>query len=364
MFYREPVGNVLVISPWNYPLQLPMYPLISAIAAGNCVILKPSEMAVNTYELLQELLSSCFASEHVQVVNLAGKESEKLLALPFNHVHFTGSIAVGKIVAQKVAETFTPVTLELGGKCPCIVDENVPLVDTAKRLVWAKFFNCGQSCLAPDYLLVHENIKSALLAEIKKTIVAFYGKNTQTSTDYARIINDKQHARLVGYLQDGEVVFGGEYEQDTRYFAPTLLENCALDSKIMREEIFGPLLPVFSFKENKELTAFIANVFKNPLAMYVFSKSSTMIAYLQQQVACGSCFINDALLHYGVPDLPFGGREMSGIGKGHGKHGFYALTHPKAVMKRAFGFDLRFRFPPYKYMWMLRKILSFFVRGA
>ena len=252
----EPRGCVLIISPWNYPLQLALSPLIAALAAGNCVVLKPSEHAPQTSELLQRMLSSCFPPEHVQVVNGGIETSSALLDLPFDHVFFIGSHTVGKIVMTKAARHLASVTLELGGKSPCIVDRNVPVRDTARRIVWAKFFNSGQTCIAPDYLLVHEEIKDELLTAMRDTMVSFYGDEPQQSESLARIISRQHCERLVAYLSEGKVVHGGQYDLDDNFIAPTLLSDCALDSRIMQEEIFGPLLPIFTFQTNEQLNCY------------------------------------------------------------------------------------------------------------
>lgn len=342
----EPRGCVLIIAPWNYPLQLALSPLITALAAGNCVVLKPSEHAPQTSALLQRMLSACFPPEHVQVVEGGIETSSALLDLPFDHVFFIGSSAVGKIVMEKAARHLTSVTLELGGKSPCIVDRNVPLRDTARRIVWAKFFNSGQSCIAPDYLLVHADIEAELIAALCNTIVTFYSDNPQQSESLARIVSRPHCERLVSYLQDGTIVHGGQYDLDDNFIAPTLLRACKLDSRIMREEIFGPLLPIVTFKDNEQLVAIIARN-KNPLALYLYSRDRQRITYVMQRVAFGSGCINDALIQYGIIGLPFGGKGSSGAGKCHGQHGFATFSHQKSITHRAFGFDQKIRFPPY-----------------
>ncbi len=342
----EPRGCVLIIAPWNYPLQLALSPLITALAAGNCVILKPSEHAPHTAMLLQRMLSDCFPPEHVQVINGGIETSSALLDLPFDHVFFIGSHTVGKIVMEKSARHLASVTLELGGKSPCIVDRDVPLRDTARRIVWAKFFNSGQSCIAPDYLLVHADIKAELIAALCHTIVAFYGDRPQQSASLGRIISRQHCERLVSYLQAGNIVHGGQYDLDDNFIAPTLLSDCQLDSRIMSEEIFGPLLPILTFQDNEQLVAIIEKN-KNPLALYLYSRDQERIAYVTRRIAFGSGCINDALIQYGIMGLPFGGKGRSGFGKCHGKHGFMTFSHQKSITRRAFGFDQQLRFPPY-----------------
>ena len=342
----EPHGCVLIIAPWNYPLQLALSPLIAALAAGNCVVLKPSEHAPQTSALLQRMLSACFPSEHVRVVSGGIETSRALLDLPFDHIFFIGSNTVGKIVMEKAARHLTSVTLELGGKSPCIVDRDVPVRDTARRIVWAKFFNSGQSCIAPDYLLVHADIKDELSAALCNTIVSFYGNNPQQSESLARIVNRQHCERLVSYLQEGKVIHGGQYDLDDNFIAPTLLRDCHLDSRVMREEIFGPVLPIFTFQDNEQLVAIIEKN-KNPLALYLYSRDKKRIAFVMQRIAFGSGCINDALIQYGITGLPFGGKGSSGFGKCHGRHGFETFSHQKSITHRAFGFDLEIRFPPY-----------------
>ena len=352
----EPRGCVLVISPWNYPLQLALSPLITALAAGNCVVLKPSEHAPQTSALLQRMLSACFPPEHVQVINGGIETSSALLDLSFDHIFFIGSNTVAKIVMAKAARHLASVTLELGGKSPCIVDRDVPVRDTARRIVWAKFFNSGQSCIAPDYLLVHTDSKDELLAALCSTIVSFYGDNPQQSESLARIVSRQHCERLVSYLQDGKVIHGGQYDLNDNFIAPTLLCDCKLDSRIMREEIFGPLLPIFTFQDNEQLLAIIEKN-KNPLALYLYSRDKERIAYVMQRIAFGSGCINDALIQYGITGLPFGGKGSSGFGKCHGKHGFAAFSHQKSITHRAFGFDQAIRFPPYSKNLRLLKVM-------
>lgn len=352
----EPRGCVLVIAPWNYPLQLALSPLIAAIAAGNCVVLKPSEHAPQTSVLLQRMLSACFPPEHVQVINGGIETSSALLDLPFDHVFFIGSTTVGKIVMEKAARHLASVTLELGGKSPGIIDRDVPLRDTARRIVWAKFFNSGQSCIAPDYLLVHASIKDELLTALRDTIITFYGDNPQQSKSLARIVSRHHCERLISYLQEGKVIHGGQYDLDDNFIAPTLLSDCQLDSRIMREEIFGPLLPIFTFRDNEQLSAIIEKN-KNPLALYLYSRDKERIAYVMQRIAFGSGCINDALIQYGIAGLPFGGKGSSGFGKCHGRHGFATFSHQKSITHRAFGFDLKIRFPPYSKNLRLLKLM-------
>lgn len=343
----EPLGQVLIIAPWNYPFQLALTPLVAAVAAGNCVMLKPSEVSRSMAELLAELLAECFVAEHVQVINGGIEVGQQLVSLSFDHIFFTGSTVVGRKVAQQAANNLTPVTLELGGKSPCIIDDSVPLTASVRRIVWAKFFNAGQSCIAPDYLLVEEKIKDQLIAEVCQTIVAYYGTEPRDSKSFARIINSEHCRRLVSYLDDGCLVHGGDYNIDTCYLSPTVLVDCHPTSQIMQEEIFGPILPILTFVDLDDLCSLIAKIAENPLAMYLFSRRAETIDLVQTRVTCGSSCINDALIQYGVPDLPFGGKGASGIGRSHGRHAFLTFSHQRAVMRRALAFDLKIRFPPY-----------------
>lgn len=356
--YRyEPRGNTLIVSPWNYPLQLTISPLIAAVAAGNCVILKPSEYTSNTSKVIQEIVAQCFVPEHVAVLCLDAQQSEKLLALPFDYIFFTGSTRVGRIVAQQAAQHLTPITLELGGKSPAIVAADAPLPTVAKRLVWAKYFNCGQSCIAPDYLLVHETIKSEFVAMLKKTIVKFYGKDPQRSDDFSRIIHTQSHQRLVALLASGKIICGGEHDSADRFIAPTLLEGCTLDDEIMQAEIFGPILPIFSYQSREEALAFINKVDATPLAAYIFSRSDEFISYFSERITYGSGCVNDALVQYGVHELPFGGKGLSGMGKSRGKYAYVSFSHQKATTNRTLRFELPLRFPPYKHVGLLKAAL-------
>ncbi|MDE3269760.1 MAG: aldehyde dehydrogenase family protein, partial [Pseudomonadota bacterium] len=358
----EPHGNTLIISPWNYPLQLALSPLVAAVAAGNCVILKPSEYTPHTNKVLQAIIAQCFAPEHVAILCLDAQQSEELLALPFDYIFFTGSTRVGRIVAQKAALNLTPLTLELGGKSPAVVAADAPLPIVAQRLVWAKFFNCGQSCIAPDYLLVHAKVKEAFIALLQQTITAFYGQDPKNSDDYGRIIHPQSHQRLVALLTTGKVICGGEHDVDARFIAPTLMEDCDLNAEIMREEIFGPILPIFVYREREEAMALINKVSATPLAAYVFSQSEEFISYFNAGVAYGSGCINDALIQYGSYRLPFGGKGLSGMGKSRGKHGFVSFSHQKATTRRSLRFELPLRFPPYRHTWMLRMALKLLKR--
>lgn len=343
----EPLGVVLIISPWNYPLQLCLAPLVGAIAAGNCVILKPSEIAPNTSRILADIIQKTFDRAYIAIIEGGIETSQELLAEKFDHILFTGSTNVGKIVMEAAAKTLTPVTLELGGKSPCIVDADAPVETTARRIVWGKFLNAGQSCIAPDYLLVNKSIKSELLAAIAKCIKEFYGDNPLMSQDYARIINQKQFDRLTKLLQDGKIIIGGETNNSDYYISPTVIDEISWNAAIMQEEIFGPILPVFTYTDITEAIALI-NEKPKPLAIYIFSRNQQIQQQILQATASGGVCINDTLSHFVVLDLPFGGIGTSGIGSCHGKASFDTFSHRRSILNKSFLVDIKLRYAPYK----------------
>ncbi|MEL6458014.1 MAG: aldehyde dehydrogenase [Cyanobacteria bacterium J06621_15] len=348
--YPEPLGVVLVLGAWNYPFQLVIAPLIGAIAAGNCVILKPSEIAVNTSNLIAEIFKKYFDKSYLAVIEGGVETSQQLLAEKFDHIFFTGSIAVGKIVMKAAAEQLTPITLELGGKSPCIVDTEIDIKVAAKRITWGKFFNAGQTCLAPDYLLVDKKIKDNLLSEIKKCLQEFYGENPEKSSDYARIINQKQFDRLVNYLKDldnEKIIVGGETTSEELYIAPTLIDNISWNDKVMQSEIFGPILPIIEFTDIAEAIN-IVNSHPKPLALYLFSQNKNLQKQVLQKTSFGGGCINHTLIHYTTPSLPFGGIGNSGIGSYHGKAGFDTFSHYKSIVKKPFFPDIKLLYPPYE----------------
>ncbi len=342
----EPYGTVLLISPWNYPFQLAMIPFIGAIAAGNTAVIKPSESAPHTAQIIEEIISEVFPPEWAIVIQGDMKVGAVLLKTQWDYIFYTGSTAVGKIVAKAAAEFLTPTTLELGGKSPCIVDGTAPIQKTARRIVWGKFLNCGQTCIAPDYVLVQKEYKKALVAAMIQEIEKAFGKNAKNSKDYGRIIHQKHFEKLEKDLDKQKLLFGGEKDKDELYFGPTLVEEPAIDSSLLVDEIFGPILPVLSYTTESDIDSILTKL-KNPLAFYLFSTNRRFINTMIQRYSFGGGVINDAIIHFTNDKLPFGGIGNSGMGAYHGKHSFEVFTHAKPVVKRSFWFDLPQRYAPY-----------------
>ena len=347
--YKEPYGVTLIIGPFNYPFQLVIAPLIGAISAGNTAIIKPSENSRNIALLLEKLINENFPEGYLRVVNpLGGKETVSLLLdKPFDYIFFTGSVRVGKLVMQKAAQHLTPVTLELGGKSPCIVDSDAKLKLAAKRIVWGKFLKAGQTCVAPDYLCVHKSVKDELLKLIINEIRVQFGENVRNSEDYPRIVNKSSLERLSGYLNDGKIYYGGNIDEDNLYMEPTLIIKPDLNSPLMSDEIFGPILPILVYEDLDNVIKFI-NHREKPLALYYFSESKKKIKYVLTSTTSGGVTINDTIIHVANPNLPFGGVGNSGVGKYHGKESFETFTHNKSVMKRGTFIEFNIRFAPYK----------------
>ncbi|MFA7107165.1 MAG: aldehyde dehydrogenase family protein, partial [Candidatus Izemoplasmatales bacterium] len=354
----EPLGVSLIISPWNYPFQLLMAPLAANIAAGNCAFLKPSEISPNTSAILANLIPQYFNPDYIAIIEGGVAETTELLKLKFDHIFYTGSSQVGKIVMAAAAQNLCPVTLELGGKSPCVIDENVPLKQTARKIAWGKFLNAGQTCIAPDYILVHESIKKSFVEVLQTTITEFYGENPQNSSHYARIINQKHWQRLISYLKNAKIIFGGDSSEEHLFIAPTIVENPDLSSPLMMEEIFGPILPIITYTEIEEVAKFI-NDRPKPLAMYVFSKNKKNINYLISRTSSGGMCINDTLSHITSSELPFGGVGESGMGNYHGKAGFDTFSHYKSIMKKSFLLDFSMKYPPYmKLSPLMKKVIK------
>ena len=346
---KEPLGVVLIIAPWNYPFQLLMNPLIGAIAAGNCVVMKPSEFASATEAVMKKITEEIFAKEYILYVEGDGGKvvPEMMNNFSFDHVFYTGSTAVGKIIYQMAAERLVPVTLELGGKSPCVVESDADIKVAARRIVMTKFNNCGQMCVAPDYVLVNESKKDVLINELKKCIQQFFGDQPEDSYNYGKMINEKQFSRVTSYLSQGNIVHGGRTDKAKLFIEPTIMENINLNDAIMQDEIFGPVLPVISFSTKEAALKIIAQ-HKNPLAFYVFTSSSKKEKDWLESVAFGGGCVNNASWHLTNPHLPFGGRGFSGTGAYHGRTSFDTFSHKKSVMKTPTWFDPSIKYPPLK----------------
>lgn len=346
--YKEPYGVALIIGPFNYPFQLILAPLVGAIAAGNCVIIKPSEYSINTSKVLEKILNENFEEEYIKVVcPEGGKEVvSELLTLNFDYIFFTGSVMVGKIVMEAASKKLIPVTLELGGKSPCIIDEDANLELSAKRIVWGKLLNAGQTCVAPDYLFVNKKIKEKFLKLLVKEIKDQYGEDIKKNYEYPRIIRERDIERLSGYLKDGNIYFGGEFNVKEKYMMPTILTDVSVDSKVMTDEIFGPIFPVLEFDDLKNVINFV-NDRDKPLALYYFSESKEKIEYVLNSTTSGGVTINDTVLQAASKYAPFGGVGCSGMGEYHGKASFDTFTHRKTVIKRGTFIEFPLRFAPF-----------------
>ena len=361
MVYREPYGVSLIIGPWNYPFQLTIAPLIAAISAGNCAVLKPSELSPNTSALIASMIAESFDPAYITVVEGGVKETQALLSEKFDYIFFTGGTAVGKIIMEAAAKHLTPVTLELGGKSPVILHKDARLDYSIKRIAWGKFFNAGQTCLATDYLLVHRDIKEVVMKKLRETIIAFYGEDPEKSPDYARIISERHVDRIVELMKGGSIYYGGRVNRKEKYIEPTIIDNVTLKDKIMKEEIFGPLLPVMEYSDINEAIEII-NGMPRPLALYVFTESGQIEKRVLERTLSGGGCVNDTISHVGSTTLPFGGIGDSGIGSYHGKTGFDTFTHERSILKRSTLFDLSLRYPPYGKRLKLVEWLFRFIR--
>lgn len=357
---KEPLGVVLIIGPWNYPLQLLFTPLVGAIAAGNCCVLKASEFAPATAAVMQELIAATFSPEYILCTQGDGATviPGMMNEFRFDHVFYTGSTAVGKIIYKMAAEKLVPVTLELGGKSPCIVESDANIKVAAKRIAMTKYSNAGQMCVAPDYVLVHAAVKDKFIDTLKNTIQQFFGDRAEDSYNYGKIINEKQFDRLVNYLTQGNVLYGGRTDKSKLFIEPTILDEVNMDAAVMQDEIFGPVLPILSFNSKEEALQII-NAHKNPLAFYVFTSSTAKEKDWLGNVAFGGGCVNNASWHLTNHHLPFGGRGFSGTGNYHGKNSFDTFSHKKAVMKTPTWFDPSIKYPPFKgklklFKWVIR----------
>lgn len=344
--HPDPLGVVLIISPWNYPIQLCLAPLIPALAAGNCAVLKPSEVSPASSRVLAKLVPRYLDQDAVAVVEGEVAETAALLEERWDHILFTGGERVGKVVMQAAARHLTPVTLELGGKSPVIVDKTADFAVAAKRILWCKSFNSGQTCIAPDYILVEEAAKEPLLCALKDTIASFFGNDPKSSPDYGRIVSDQHFERVASLLQYGKVLHGGGHDAADRFIELTILDEVPLDSRLMTDEIFGPLLPVRTVKDVDEAIEFI-NQRPKPLALYIFSADKATQADVLHRTSSGGAVVNDCGTHFAVPGLPFGGVGTSGMGAYHGQHGFETFSHLKAVFEKPTFVDPAIRYPPY-----------------
>lgn len=354
----DSLGVVLIIGPWNYPFQLVISPLMGAIAAGNCAIVKPSELAPATSKVVAQLVQDTFDPQYVAVIEGGVETAQTLLEQKFDHIFFTGGTRVGQVVMEAAAKQLTPVTLELGGKSPCIVDRDIDLTTTAKRIIWGKFVNAGQTCIAPDYLLVQEDIKPALLKALQQTLQEFFGDNPMQSPDLGRIVNDRQFDRLTQLLAGETIIVGGQCDRPTRYLAPTILDHVSWDAPVMQDEIFGPILPVLTYRDIEAAIAAI-NARPKPLALYLFSRNPTLQERVLTATSSGGACVNDVFLQVAIWDLPFGGVGHSGIGAYHGKASFDTFSHQKSVLKKPFWLDATWRYAPYaKKLDIFKKLLN------
>jgi aldehyde dehydrogenase (NAD+) len=345
--YSEPYGVALIIAPWNYPFQLAIAPLMGAIAAGNCAILKPSELTPKTSALLRKIITELFPEEYISVVEGGVEASQALLAEDVDYIFFTGSVPVGKVIMEAAAKNLTPVTLELGGKSPCIVHHDANIKLAAKRIAWGKFINAGQTCVAPDYLYVHESIRDEFLQEFQLATHELYGEKALKNPDYTRIVSKRHFDRLLPFLNNGDTFMGGASNEETLTIEPTVLTRITWDDSIMQDEIFGPILPVLPYREISEV---IDGIHKhpNPLALYLFSENESVQQEVLHHISFGGGCINDTVYHLASPYLPFGGVGSSGIGAYHGKGSFDTFSHRKSVLKQTTKFDLPFRYPNVK----------------
>lgn len=346
--YFSPLGVNLIIAPFNYPVGLTFAPLVAAIAAGNTSVVKTSELTPNVSRVIGELISATFDPEYIAYVPGAVQQTTILLEQKFDHIFFTGSPRVGSIVMSAAANNLTPVTLELGGKSPCIVHSDANIDIAVNRIVYGKFMNAGQTCVAPDYLMVHKDIKQVFLDKLTKRIISLYGEDASESEDYGRIVNEQHHARLVNLIEQDKVIVGGQFNLKDRFIAPTVMDGVTLEDQVMKDEIFGPILPVLEYKSFDEIYAIVAKLPQHPLACYIFSQSTDVQNKLISNIQFGGGCINHCINHLVNPNLPFGGVGESGIGAYHGYEGFKRFSHQKSILKAASWPDLPLIYPPYK----------------
>ena len=356
----SPYGNVLIMSPWNYPFLLTIDPLADAIAAGNTVVIKPSAYSPETSKIVKKIIEDCFPPEYVSVVTGGRKENSELLDQKFDMVFFTGSQAVGKEVLRRCSENLTPAVLELGGKSPCIVDSTAKVKLAAKRIVFGKYLNCGQTCVAPDYVLCHKGVKDEFLKEVKKQIKKQYGESPLRNSDYGKIINEKHFDRINGLINKEKLVWGGDSDRSTLQIAPTVMDNVTFDDKVMQEEIFGPVLPIITYDKFEDLFEILKGRQK-PLALYIFSENRKNINRILERISFGGGCINDVVIHLATSEMGFGGVGESGMGAYHGKTGFDAFSHTKSIVDKKTFMDLPMRYQPYDRK-INGKLLKMFLR--
>lgn len=356
---KEPYGVTLIMSPWNYPFMLSLEPLVDAVAAGNTVVLKPSAYSPHTSQVIKQLISAVFPEEYVAVVEGGRAENADLLEQEFDYIFFTGGTQVGRLVLEKAAAHFTPVTLEMGGKSPCIVDETADLKVAAKRIAFGKYLNCGQTCVAPDYLLIQETVKDKFLPLLEAAIQEMYGTDPLQNPDYGRIVNEKHFARLCGILDGESVLFGGTHNPETLQIAPTVVGPVSPEGPAMGQELFGPVLPVLPYRTLEEAISFVQSR-PRPLALYIFSRNRASIRAVQERCSYGGGCVNDTIIHLATSEMGFGGVGMSGMGSYHGKCGFDTFTHEKSTVDKANWLDLPFRYQ--KYTPLKEKLIRMFLR--
>lgn len=355
--YPEPYGVVLIMAPWNYPFMLLIEPLIGAISAGNCVVLKAADYSRHVAAVMEEMIRTHFQPEYICLVQGGRSVNQSLLREKFDYIFFTGSPTLGSLVMQEAAKTLTPVSLELGGKSPCIVDRDADIPLAARRIAWGKFLNGGQTCVAPDYLFVHQEVKAPLLTALQQAVREFFGPDPADSPDYPRIISEAAVQRLTRLMQHGEIVCGGQVHTAERYIAPTIIDGTSPQHPIMQEEIFGPLLPVMTFERIDEVIEFV-NARPKPLALYYFSRNPAAQEYILARTSAGGACINDVVVHLATPHMPFGGVGDSGMGGYHGKFSFDTFSHWKSVLKRGNWLDIPLRYAPFgAKLGLLKKLL-------
>lgn len=355
--YKDPYGKVLIMAPWNYPILLLFEPMVAALAAGNTVVLKPSELTPNTSSIMTKLIREVFSEEYVAIFEGGPEVAQSLLTYKWDYLFFTGGTEIGRIIYQAAAKHLTPVTLELGGKSPCIVDKELHFDFATKRILWGKLANCGQTCVAPDYILVHKDLKDKFIARLKELVTEFYGENPQQHPQYARIVNRRHFDRITRLMEPDRIIFGGKTDAADLYISPTLMEVSDWNCPIMQEEIFGPVLPILTYSTLEEAIQLI-KVQSKPLALYMFSTNNDNIKKVMENVSFGGGCINETLWHLGNPHLPFNGVGDSGIGGYHGKYSFDTFSHEKSVLRRSNLLDIWFRYPGKKLSLAVVKFLE------